>query len=61
MIAVRFVAFLRIGHSCRLIGVVLVHRVIVVFIFIDIDIVVVVATPCGIVVVIVVVFSVVDY
>ena len=59
MIAIKFVAFMRIGCSCQLIIVILIQQVIVVFIFIDVVVivVVVVTTPHGVVIV----GSVVDY
>ena len=59
LIAVRFVAFLRIGRSCWLVVVVLVRRVVVIFVSINVLVVVVivVTTPCGVVIV----ASVVDY
>jgi hypothetical protein len=53
LVAVGFVALLRIGCSYQFVVVFLVRRVIFIFAYIDVDvviIVVVVTTPCGVIV-----------
>jgi hypothetical protein len=57
LVAVGFVALLRIGCSYQFVVVFLVRRVIFIFAYIDVDvviIVVVVTTPCGIIVVVII-------
>ena len=56
MVAVGFVALLRVGRSYQFVAVFLVRRVIFIFAYINVDIVVVVVvtTPCGVIVVVIV-------
>ncbi len=54
MVAVGFVALLRIGCSYQFFVVFLVRQVIFIFAYIDVDVVVVVTTPCGVIVVVIV-------